>query len=66
MNDLSQTWPCLIVEGNTVRIVGSALLRDGRYNLIRGGDLAAIKTEIDGKTVFLHPDDVAFVYEGGA
>lgn len=29
------TWPALIVEGGSFRIIGTGLLRDGRYDLVR-------------------------------
>jgi hypothetical protein len=31
-------WPCVVVEGDgSVRLIGSALLRPGRYRLLREG-----------------------------
>jgi hypothetical protein len=55
------TYPCMLVKDGEIRIIGTSLLKDGRYPLNRAA-LVGVKTQINGETVVLHPDDVEFLY----
>ena len=59
MNPTWPTWPCLIVEGKDIRIVGSSLLKDGRYELT--APPIGYRVKVDGQWLNIHPDDVQVV-----
>jgi hypothetical protein len=35
---LGKAYPCLVVKGNEFKLIGTGLLRDGRYELVRVED----------------------------
>ena len=52
------SWPCMVVTGNVFEIIGTALLRDGRYDLVRQVPAAERAASARGVPHAVQPTDL--------